>query len=338
MLIQKNYIIKKFGEKMLRNTNYCENTKYHMDIINCEVDKMMAEKINPHPHNFVSITNGITFPKLNHEALEIPGKFKQRESIYGFTNDGTLIFMDQVTSVCLDNEKKKRELGVNYEYLVGKLKPEKKERLLDYDVSIQVILKKPAFEVVISDYDYGIDEECMKIDGSAIRVLYRTFDKKAIYKTLNKLNNIDYHKQEMSGHDFIKWAQCIAFARQPYAQDYIEKCVDLFTRIEKINYDYQMNLHMSLKVMIKSQFKDEKTVRRLLTMITKAIPYNKAEDICAQESYHKEYMRSMRVIKTKLAEYEAIIAENEAVIAKNEHEILELRKRIEELENENKNK
>ena len=73
-------------------------------------------------------------------------------------------------------------------------------------------------------------------------------------------------------------------------------------------------------------------------MITKAIPYDKAEDICAQESYHKEYMRSMRVIKTKLAEYEAIIAENEAVIAKNEHEILELRKRIEELENENKNK
>ena len=127
----------------------------------------------------------------------------------------------------------------------------------------------------------------------------------------------------MSGHDFIKWAQCIAFARQPYAQDYIEKCVDLFTRIEKINYDYQMNLHMSLKVMIKSQFKDEKTVRRLLTMITKAIPYNKAEDICAQESYHKEYMRSMRVIKTTLA--------------KKEQENLELRKRIEELENEKKN-
>ena len=79
-------------------------------------------------------------------------------------------------------------------------------------------------------------------------------------------------------------------------------------------------------------------------MITKAIPYNKAEDICAQESYHKEYMKSMRVIKTKLAKDEAIIAENEAVIteneaviAKNEHEILELRKRIEELENEKKN-
>ena len=303
-----------------------------MDIVNYEVDKMMKEEVNPHPHDFVSVFNGIQFPEINHEVLEIPGKFKKREPMCGFTSEGKIIYMDQVASVYPDNDKIKRELATNYEYLMGGLDQEKKERLLDYDVSIQVILKKPAFEVVITDKKYDVDEECMMVDGSAIRILYRTFDKEVLYKTLNRLSNIDYFKQEMSGYDYMKWAQCIAFATKPYARDFLEKSVDLFTRVEKINFSYQKNLHMSLKVMIKSQFDDEKTIRRLLTMITKAIPHSNIPEVCKQESLPLPFQEAKRVLEEKINEINAELAERNAELAESNQEILKLKQKIEKLE------
>ena len=54
----------------------------------------------------------------------------------------------------------------------------------------------------------------------------------------------------------------------------------MFTTIEKIHPDYQKKLHLSLKVMIKSEFSDdyEKT-EKLLTMITQALPIETVKSI-----------------------------------------------------------
>jgi len=327
-----------------RNKNYKKNTEENMETISKEVEKMIKEDVNPHPHNFVSIVNGHKFPMTNKEVLEIPGIFKSNESIYANTNDGKLIFLDQLIRLYPDGEKVIRELASNIEYHIGILSPAKKGTLLDYNISVESMFKIPCFHVVATDYDYGTDKECMIVDGSAILVLYRLFDEKRLYETLNRLSNIDYTKQAMTEYDFIEWTHCIAFAKGDYAKDYLEKSAEFFTRIEKIDYEYQKCLHLSLKVMIKAFFEDEEDVRRLLTMITKAIRIENVENVCGEELFVKKHEAAVNFfknevteLKNEVTEMKKEIAEKDEEIAEKDEENLRLKEEIKKLKDQNSN-
>ena len=116
----------------------------------------------------------------------------------------------------------------------------------------------------------------------------------------------------MSGLDYGEWAQCIAFASNKYAKDYIRKSVNLFTSIEKINETYQMNLFLSLKEAIKYYFKNIEEKRELLTMITKSVVYPKVQDM---ETFERMVEQKDRQIKEIIQDKDLAIAERDSVIA-----------------------
>ena len=326
--------------KISRNKHFKHNSLYNMKTVNREVDRMLNEPINMQPHNFVSITNFILFPKTNHEVLKVPGKFKDLEIPYLFTLNGKNLYLDQLISVFPDGDEVTRESTANIEFESDRLKDSKKVDIFDYNVSVVITFGKPSFNVVATSHNPGVDEETVLISGHPLRLLYRVFDKIRLYKTLNRIKQIDYTIEKMSEYDFVEWTHCIAFAKKPYAEDYLEKCVDFFTTIEKIDIHHLRNLYLSLKVMIKYYFADDKQkTKELLTMITKAVPkslmkeQNTIEDLMY---YHEEGIKSVREalsIKTsECEEKDEIISQMGNLLSKKDLEILRLKNIIESMD------
>ena len=88
-------IIVGFVIKMIRrNSYYIENGKKNMGEIKKQVDIMLEEDINLFPHDFVSTFNGESFPKTNHDVLDVPGEFKNLTTSRSHTGGGKHKYMD----------------------------------------------------------------------------------------------------------------------------------------------------------------------------------------------------------------------------------------------------
>ena len=255
-----------------RNSNYCENQKNNMDEIKHQVSLMLNEKINPQAREYVSSFNGEAYPETNHKVLKVPGQFNKLASI----------------SEKHENREILEEIDPDGEYVtkysIGHIEcytqQINEEELYDYDLATIIPYGRRVFHIAVVNYDPGVEETTVYVNGHPIKIYYRVFDKNRIWNVLNNLKTKDYTEKEMTESEYIEFAHCIANATQPYSKEYLEECADLFTTIEKIHPDYQKKLHLSLKVMIKSEFSDdyEKT-EKLLTMITQALPIETVKSI-----------------------------------------------------------
>ena len=208
-----------------RNSFYIENGKYNMDEIEKQVEKMLKEDINPHPHDFVSTFNGESFPKTNHEVLEVPGEFKNLTTSRGHTTKGKHQYMDLLEEIEPDGTNVTKPSMGNIEYFTYSIDY---DRIYDYDLSTIVKFHKRVFHVATINYNPGKKEIIKEISGHPIKVHLRVFDEKRSWKVLYNLESKDYTKEEMTEYDYMEFAHCIANATSPYAKTYLQRCVDFF--------------------------------------------------------------------------------------------------------------
>ena len=324
-------IIVGFVIKMIRrNSYYIENGKKNMGEIKKQVDIMLEEDINLFPHDFVSTFNGESFPKTNHDVLEVPGEFKNLTTSRSHTGGGKHKYMDLLEEIEPDGTVVTKPSMGNIEYFTYSIDY---DRLYDYDLSTVVKFQKRVFHVATVNYDPGVEEIITEVSGHPIKVHLRVFDEKRSWKVLNNLESKDYINEEMTEYDYMEFAHCIANATRPYDKSYLQNCVDFFTTIEKIDHNYRMNLHLSLKVMIKSAFKDdyEKT-EELLTMITQALPYEIIKPISSYEDaveQSKEFRAENSKLKVEISQMGDQISQQGDKISQQED-------KISHLEDENK--
>jgi hypothetical protein len=246
----------------------------------------------------------------------------------------------------------KRDSLNDVEQQTGKLSSDKVRDIYDYCLYATIQHQKPCYPIVVTNHNYGKTYEDHIIDGFSFRTYYRIYDKKKVYKLLNTLKNKDYSKEEMSNKEFLRFAYCLVFAKKPYAKDIVEKLVNLFCSMEHLTHKQQLDLHLSLKTMIKYHFKDElKKQRRLLTMITKAVTELEHEEIIGYESkqmsieeitlkYLKEKNRSIeRGIKleekaTQLNEKDNQLKEQAAQLNEKDNQLEEQAAQLNEKDNQ----
>ena len=342
----------------MHNTKHNENKIQEID------DKLMEEETNPQPFDFLFRYHTRKYPKTAHAELELPGKYHEMKDTVVFVIDDGVKQLDYLESIKSDGNMVKRDSLNDVEQQTGKLSQNKVRDIYEYCLYATIQHQKPCYPIVVTNHNYGKKYEDYIIDGFSFRIYYRIYDEKKVYKLLNTLKNKDYSKEEMSNKEFLRFAYCLVFAKKPYAKDIVEKLVNLFCSMEHLTHKQQLDLHLSLKTMIKYHFKDElKKQRRLLTMITKAVTELEHEEIIGYESkqmsieeitlkYLKEKNRSIeRGIKleekatqinekdnqleeqaTQINKQAAQINEKDNQLNMKDVEIDQLKKRIKQLE------
>lgn len=326
------------------NSNYIKNSK-KPEIIEKIVNEFLDEEINKKPYDFLFRFIGEEYPLTNHNFLKLPGIFKQIESTNVFTKDGRSLEMDLVESILPDGKTVNYAAITNMEHQARKLSPRKIEDIFFYAIFLIGKFKEPCYSYVVTNIDHGVEEKIFEIDGHPLKIHFILFDKEKINKILSTLNKKDYTIVNMSEMDFIQLNYCIIFARDDYAKDIIQKSVNLFISIEKINSEYHLVLFLALKMMIKYHFRDNlgKT-KELLTMITKSVSENMIEEMPLYQRTKKKLLDAQnQIIENEkalaekdnvIADRDNVIAEKDNVIAERDEEIQSLKAQIKSLKNE----
>lgn len=267
------------------NSNYKYNEIHNSGKIKQIVEEMMKEKTNPAPFDFLFRNGSRDYPEINHKVLELPGKFKQLEDTAVFVFGEGVHQMDYAQSVLPDGKMVKREAAVDTEHQSIPLGDDKAEDIFHYCLYTTIKLKKPCYPVVVTNYGEDKSSKTYCFEGISFTIYFRVFDKEKIYKILNTLSTKDYNTIEFSDEDYLNFLYSMIFAKPPYAKDFIEKAVGLFISIEKINLNHQFDLHLALKMLIKYHFRgDDDKIEELLTMITKAVPSSKTDELSGYET------------------------------------------------------
>ena len=281
--------------------------KSKMDILEETVEEIMKIESPNTPFDFLFRDNINDLPEIYHEVFKLPGKFKNKEKPRIFIPDNGSLEMDYLESALPDEETLFNESAINVEQETGQLKNEKKDTLVEYSINSTIILQKYCLTYVATNHDYKEDFIYYEKDGTVIKINFIIFNRERVYEILNTLDSIDYSKEEFSDTHRVHFINCLVFAKKPYAKDVVKTLCHLFIRIDKITLNNKKYQHSALCMMIKYHFDDEKTIKELITMITKSIPTNE------QEKLPYEIRRDIRYAK-KIKEAEQLKKSNEEYI------------------------
>ena len=307
-----------------KNSNYIENGENNMEFINEIVDKIMEEEINHTPCDYICRNIGSTYPQANHKVLEIPGEFKNLENAYGFKLNGRSIYMDGVESVFIKNGETIKEYATCIEYLTTDFNP-KSDKIFDYDLSIIIQLRKFCYNIIVTHIIQKEKEKTFYIDGHPVRVLFRVFDKERISKILNTLSKKDYTNNKISDEDVVKFGYSIAFAKDDYAKDHLEKCAELFASIEKIDQPQRIDLFKALKEKIKYHFNNDKSKKKdLITMISQAMYKQDFDKLSREEKMEfklKQLEDAVHYNEEELSQQKAKISQQKVELSQQKAEL-----------------
>ena len=264
------------------------------------VESLMDENITSKPYDYLFGDTADTYPKINHELLELPGFYSRKESSRLYTQKNRTLEADSISSVCPDGKKIFREATIDLEQETGPVKEDKKEIIFEYALQASFKYKKPCYPYIVTNHEY--EEEFFDYckEDIIIRMHLIVFDKKRVYKNINTLNEKDFTKDEFTPYDLVRFKHCLVFAKMPYAIDVLEKLVELFTKIKIINAEIQSDLFSSLNLMIQYHFRhDTKKIKELLTMITEQIPKNQLNDVTKQAELKNKLVASENSNKEK---------------------------------------
>ena len=311
------------------NSYYIYNTKHKEKKVQEIVNRLMDEEINPQPFDFLFRYNTRNYPKTAHAELELPGKYHEIKDTVVFVIDDGVKQLDYLESIKANGDMVKRDSLNDVEQQTGKLSPNKIRDIYEYCLYATIQHQKPCYAIVVTNHDYGKEYEDYVIDGFSFRIYYRIYDKKKVYKLLNTLKNKDYIKEEMSNKEFIRFVYCLVFAKMPYAKDVVEKLVKIFCSMEHLKYKQQLDLHLSLTIMIKYHFQDDlKKQKELLSMITKAMTELGHKEIIGYESKQM----SIEELQTTSKKQAMQLEEKDNQINMKDEETARLKAKIEQLE------
>ena len=297
------------------------------EMVKMIVDELMAEELMDNPFDFFFRSSSDYFPNACHEVLELPGIFEKKlnSSIFSFT--GRSLQADYIEKVLPDNKMIFDPAIIIVDHMSYKLDVDKIDSSFEYKMSKIMKSKELCYMYIITNIDYN-DEILIKMshfDHFSIRVIF--FDNERIYKMLSMLIKKDYSKHVFSDVDLIRFVYCLIFSKKPFAKEVIHKLVELYVNIDTIYSEYKIYLHSALKTMIKYHFTDEKEIRRLLTMITKAVNSGDMDKIPISLDYEERITE----LKTEVEQKDNIIFERDTTITEKDYIIMKKDKAIEEI-------
>ena len=174
----------------------------------------------------------------------------------------------------------------------------------------------------MTNIDPGKDEIFCKSHDQIFKLKVNVVTREKISKRLKILNNKIKNKKGLTQKEAMYFAYIAIFTKQ---KETMERLSYLFSQIDQMEPNLQLDLHQVLKKMIKFHFRDDKNkIRELLTMISESIFQKNLEGL----TYKERTEIQMKEKDQKLEEKDQKLEEKDKENQKLKKEIEKLKKQI----------
>ena len=290
------------------------------------VDWMMAEQNhNPRDYCFRYVVD--RYPKATHDAFDFPGEYVDNLKVDAFTDDGRNLKMDCAQLVMPKGDITCKST-INVEHQTYPLKDEKVEVIYDYKIFLIHQTNIPSNSIVMTNMDIGQEVLLCESHDQTFKLRVNIATHEEITKRLTILKDIINDKKKISQKEGIYFAYIAIFIKDEYSKEIMIEISQLFSQINQIEPDLELDIHHILKKMIKEHFKDdENKCRELLTMISKSIFKKNLEGL----TYKEKTEIRMNELNQQIEQQEHQIEQQDQQIEQQDEENKKLKKEIEQL-------
>ena len=246
------------------------------------LEKLVTQMIeesnnNPRDYCFRYIVN--TYPKAVHDAFDFPGEYVNNLKLDVYTEDGRNLEMDCAQLIMPKGEITCKST-INVEHQTYPIR-EKVGSIYDYKLYLIHKTNIPSNSIVMTNIDPGKDEIFCKSHDQIFKLKVNVVTREKISKRLKILNNKIKNKKGLTQKEAMYFAYIAIFTKQ---KETMERLSYLFSQIDQMEPNLQLDLHQVLKKMIKFHFRDYKNkIRELLTMISESIFQKNLEGLTYKE-------------------------------------------------------
>ena len=295
------------------------------------VDWMMAEQNhNPRDYCFRYVVD--RYPKATHDAFDFPGEYVDNLKVDAFTDDGRNLKMDCAQLVMPKGDITCKST-INVEHQTYPLKDEKVEVIYDYKIFLIHQTNIPSNSIVMTNMDIGQEVLLCESHDQTFKLRVNIATHEEITKRLTILKDIINDKKKISQKEGIYFTYIAIFIKDEYSKEIMIEISQLFSQINQIEPDLELDIHHILKKMIKEHFKDEENkCRELLTMISKSIFKKNLEGL----TYKEKTEIRMNDLNQQIEQQEHQLEQKDQQIEQQEHQLEQKDQQIEQQDEENK--
>lgn len=290
------------------------------------VDWMMAEQNhNPRDYCFRYVVD--RYPKATHDAFDFPGEYVDNLKVDAFTDAGRNLKMDCAQLVMPKGDITCKST-INVEHQTYPLKDEKVEVIYDYKIFLIHQTNIPSNSIVMTNMDIGQEVLLCESHDQTFKLRVNIATHEEITKRLTILKDIINDKKKISQKEGIYFTYIAIFIKDEYSKEIMIEISQLFSQINQIEPDLELDIHHILKKMIKEHFKDEENkCRELLTMISKSIFKKNLEGL----TYKEKTEIRMNDLNQQIEQQEHQLEQKDQQIEQKDEENKKLKKEIEQL-------
>ncbi len=239
----------------------------------------MIEESNNNPRDFCFRYIVNTYPKAVHDAFDFPGEYVNNLKLDVYAEDGRNLEMDCAQLIMPKGEITCKST-INVEHQTYPIR-EKVESIYDYKLYLIHKTNIPSNSIVMTNIDPGKDEIFCKSHDQIFKLKVNVVTREKISKRLKILKNKIENKKEFTQKEAMYFAYIAIFTKQ---KETMERLAYLFSQIDQMEPNLQLDLHQVLKKMIKFHFRDDiNKIRELLTMISESIFQKNLEGLTYKE-------------------------------------------------------
>ena len=294
----------------------------------------MIEESNNNPRDFCFRYIVNTYPKAVHDAFDFPGEYVNNLKLDVYTEDGRNLEMDCAQLIMPKGEITCKST-INVEHQTYPIR-EKVESIYDYKLYLIHQTNIPSNSIVMTNIDPGKDEIFCKSHDQIFKLKVNVVTREKISKRLKILKNKIKNKKKLTQKDAMYFAYIAIFTKQ---KETMERLAYLFSQIDQMEPNLQLDLHQVLKKMIKFHFRDDiNKIRELLTMISESIFQKNLEGLTYKERTEiqmKEKDQKLKEQGIKLEEKDEKLKEQGIKLEEKDQKLEEKDQKLEEKNKEN---
>ena len=294
----------------------------------------MIEESNNNPRDFCFRYIVNTYPKAVHDAFDFPGEYVNNLKLDVYTEDGRNLEMDCAQLIMPKGEITCKST-INVEHQTYPIR-EKVESIYDYKLYLIHKTNIPSNSIVMTNIDPGKDEIFCKSHDQIFKLKVNVVTREKISKRLKILNNKIKNKKELTQKEAMYFAYIAIFTKQ---KETMERLAYLFSQIDQMEPNLQLDLHQVLKKMIKFHFRDDiNKIRELLTMISESIFQKNLEGLTYKERTEiqmKEKDQKLKEQSIKLEEKDEKLKEQGIKLEEKDQKLEEKDLKLKEKNKEN---
>ena len=294
----------------------------------------MIEESNNNPRDFCFRYIVNTYPKAVHDAFDFPGEYVNNLKLDVYTEDGRNLEMDCAQLIMPKGEITCKST-INVEHQTYPIR-EKVESIYDYKLYLIHQTNIPSNSIVMTNIDPGKDEIFCKSHDQIFKLKVNVVTREKISKRLKILKNKIKNKKGLTQKEAMYFAYIAIFTKQ---KETMERLAYLFSQIDQMEPNLQLDLHQVLKKMIKFHFRDDKNkIRELLTMISESIFQKNLEGLTYKERTEiqmKEKDQKLKEQGIKLEEKDEKLKEQGIKLEEKDQKLEEKDQKLEEKNKEN---